>query len=125
MTIPMNAERIFTNLTPGGPVTVRVRDGKITGIEPLVVEKGEGDWTIEARGKRFSPPHTTRISPYTIAERSRVYCKERILTPLKRVDFSLTGERNQKNRGISGYEAISWDEAIEIVSSEITRIQVV
>ena len=40
---------------------------------------------------------------------------------MKRVDFDPNGERNPQNRGKSGYERISWDEALSIVSNEIKR----
>ena len=50
-----------------------------------------------------------------------VYSPKRILTPLKRVDFDPKGERNMQNRGVSGYEPISWDEALDIVTEEIVR----
>ena len=42
---------------------------------------------------------------------------------MKRVDFDPNGERNIQNRGISGYEPISWDEATDIVVSEINRVK--
>jgi trimethylamine-N-oxide reductase (cytochrome c) len=42
---------------------------------------------------------------------------------MKRVDFDPNGERNCENRGISGYERISWDEALDIVANEIKRIK--
>ena len=40
---------------------------------------------------------------------------------MKRVDFDPNGERNPQNRGVSGYERISWDEALDIVANEIKR----
>ena len=118
-----SGEEVYTNCTPGGPVKVFVKNGKIVRMEPLEVEKEEGTWTINARGKTFSPPPIARISPYTLAERSRTYCKDRLLTPLKRKDFDPAGDRKQSNRGISGYDAISWDEALDLLSAEIQRIQ--
>ena len=42
---------------------------------------------------------------------------------MKRVDFDPNGERNPQNRGISGYERISWDEALDIVAGEIKRVK--
>ena len=42
---------------------------------------------------------------------------------MKRKDFDPKGKRNQEKRGISGYERISWDEALDIVSGEIKRIR--
>ena len=42
---------------------------------------------------------------------------------MKRVDFDPDGERNPQNRGTSGYERISWDEALDLVASEIKRVK--
>jgi trimethylamine-N-oxide reductase (cytochrome c) len=42
---------------------------------------------------------------------------------MKRVDFDPNGERNCQNRGVSGYERISWDEATDIVANEIKRVK--
>ena len=52
-----------------------------------------------------------------------VYSPDRLLYPMKRVDFDPNGERNPQNRGTSGYERISWDEALDIVAGEITAGQ--
>jgi trimethylamine-N-oxide reductase (cytochrome c) len=52
-----------------------------------------------------------------------VYSPDRLLYPMKRVDFDPKGERNPQNRGTSGYERISWDEALDIVAGEITRVK--
>ena len=52
-----------------------------------------------------------------------IYSPKRILTPLKRVDFDHNGARNMQNRGVSGYERISWEEALDIVANEIKRCQ--
>ena len=100
-----------------------IRDGRIVRIEPLEVLKGEGDWVIKARRRKFSPGQMTQVSPYTIAERSRIYGENRLLYPLKRIDFDPSGDRKPENRGKSGYQQIGWDEALEILSTEIIRIQ--
>ena len=52
-----------------------------------------------------------------------VYSDKRFKNPMKRVDFDPNGERNIQNRGISGYERISWDEATDLVVSEINRVK--
>ena len=119
-------ERIekLTNGTTGGPVFVYVKDGRIVRITPM--ELGEEDaasWVIKARGKEFSPPRKTTISPYSLAWRSMIYSPDRLLHPLKRVDFDVNGNRNCQNRGVSGYEKISWDEAGDIIAAEIKRIK--
>jgi len=116
-------EKVYTNMTNGGPVSVYVRDGKVVRVRPLQVPESEyKPWTIEAGGKKYSPPKAFRLSPPVHAERNRLDSYNRILYPLKRVDFDPKGERNPQNRGKSGYVRISWEEALDIVSGEIKRL---
>ena len=78
----------LTNCTTGGPVFVDVDDGKIVRMTPIDLDDDDkGDWVIEARGRTFSPPRRTTLSPHAQASRSMVYSPKRILTPLKRVDW--------------------------------------
>ena len=107
----------LTNSSTGGPVFVYVKDGKIIRITPMDFDDAVDapSWKIEARGKTFAPPRKTTYSVYTAGFKSMIYSDRRIKTPLKRVDFDPDGERNIQNRGISGYEPISWDEATDIV----------
>jgi trimethylamine-N-oxide reductase (cytochrome c) len=101
-------EKVFTNLTNSGPVSVYVKDGRITRIRPLLVDENDYQpWTIESGGRKFCPPKKATLSPYIHAERRRIYSEERIKYPMKRVDFDPNGERNPQNRGKSGYERIS------------------
>jgi trimethylamine-N-oxide reductase (cytochrome c) len=112
----------LTNGTAGGPVFVDVQDGRIIRMTPIELDQDDkGDWTIEARGRSFTSPRKTTLAPHAQAQRSLVYSPKRIMTPLKRVDFDHRGERNTQHRGVSGYEPISWDEALDIVADEITR----
>jgi molybdopterin guanine dinucleotide-containing S/N-oxide reductase-like protein len=114
----------FTSNTNGGPVFVHVKNDKIIRITPI--EFNETDvrpWTIEARGRKFTPPRKTTVSPYSLAWKSMVYSPKRLLYPMKRVDFDPARERNCQNRGSSGYERISWDEALDIVADEIKRVK--
>src|SRR5680860_164214 len=114
----------FTSNTNGGPVFAYVKDGKILRITPIDFDEDDAEpWTINARGREFKPPRKTTISSHTLAWKSLVYSPDRILYPMKRVDFDPEGERNPQNRGISGYERISWDEALDIVAGEITRVK--
>ena len=114
----------YTNNTNGGPLFVYVKEGKIIRITPIEFDNDDAQpWTIEARGKKFTPPRNTTVNPYTLAWKSMIYSKNRNLYPMKRVDFDPNGERNPEKRGISGYERISWDEAIEIVVNEIKRVK--
>jgi len=110
--------------TNGGPVFVYVKGGKIIRITPIEFdEKDAESWTIEARGKRFSPPRRGTVNPYVFGLKSLIYSPDRLLYPMKRVDFDPKGNRNCQNRGVSRYERISWDEALDIVAAEIKRVK--
>jgi molybdopterin guanine dinucleotide-containing S/N-oxide reductase-like protein len=118
------AEQVYTNLTNNGPVSVYVRDGKIVRIRPLVIdEKDWSGWTIEANGETYVAPKRVTIAPQVYSERRKMYTEDRILQPMKRVDFDVDGERHPENRGKSGYVPISWDEALETVAKEMKRIR--
>ncbi|MGD9223280.1 MAG: molybdopterin-dependent oxidoreductase [Desulfobacteraceae bacterium] len=114
----------YVNNTNGGPVFVYVRKGKIIRITPVEFDEQDADpWTIEARGRRFTPPRKGTVNPYVFGLKSLIYSRDRLLYPMKRVDFDPHGERNCQNRGVSGYERISWDEALDIVAEEIKRVK--
>jgi len=124
MDFPMTGEKRLTNSTTGGPVFVDVKDGKIVRIIPMdLAESDAASWEIEARGRTFTPPRKATITPVTAAQKSLIYSPKRILYPMKRVDFDPEGQRNCQNRGVSGYERITWDEALDIVSKEMIRIK--
>lgn len=112
----------YTTITNGGPLHVYVKNGKILRTTPIDFSADDAEsWEIEARGKRFSPKRQASVSPHALSMKSTVYSKNRVLYPMKRVDYDPNGERNPQNRGVSGYERISWDEALDIVSKEINR----
>jgi molybdopterin guanine dinucleotide-containing S/N-oxide reductase-like protein len=114
--------------TEGYLVRIDVRDGKIIRIRPLNFDwqyrpEDLPSWEIEARGKVFKSGLKSPVPPYSLAYKKRVYSSNRILYPLKRVDWDPDGERNVQNRGESKYVRISWDEALEIITKEIKRIK--
>lgn len=115
--------RCVTN-TNSGPLFVYVKDGKIIRTTPIdLTEEDGGQWSVTARGKTFTPPRRMTAAPHSLSWRSMIYSKDRALYPMKRVDFDPNGERNPQNRGVSGYERISWEEALDIVAGEIKRIK--
>ena len=62
-------EKVFTNLTTGGPISVYVEDGKITRIRPLQVPEEDYPkaWTVEDKnGKKF----TLINSAFTVSKNS-------------------------------------------------------
>jgi trimethylamine-N-oxide reductase (cytochrome c) len=114
----------YVTHTNGGPLFVYVSEGKVVRLTPL--EFGDDDalpWTIRARGKSFTPPRRTSAAPHTLCSKATLYSKDRLLYPMKRVDFDPKGERNPQNRGVSGYVRISWDEALDLVANEIKRVK--
>ncbi len=122
--MPSGAEQIFVNCTNGGPIRVHVQDGRITRVRPLVFDDTDAaSWKLEVDGEEYTPLRKACVAPFALTERARVYSEDRILYPMKRVDFDPKGERNPQNRGRSGYVRIGWDEALEIVSSEMKRIR--
>ncbi len=107
---------------------VDVKNGKIVRIRPLhydwQYDKGKfNPWKMEVRGHVLEPGMKTLLSPFGLAYKKRIYSPNRILYPLKRVDWDHDGNRNVKNRGKSSYIRISWDEAVEIIVNEIKRVR--
>ena len=112
----------YCNMTNGGPVFVYVKDGKILRMTPIDLTAKDGaSWTIEARGQKLRPPRKTTLAPHGQNAKSIVYSPDRLLYPMKRIDFDPNGERNPQNRGKSAYVRISWAEAIKLVTDEIKR----
>jgi len=105
-----------------------VKDGKIVRIRPLHYDwkyKPEefNPWKLEVRGKTFEPPLNSLLPPFSLGYKKRVYSPNRVMYPLKRVDWDPNGERNPQNRGNSKFVRISWDEALDIIVSEIKRVK--
>ena len=119
----------FGGLGPGGSASViDTKNGKIVRIRPLHYDwkydkKRFSPWRMEARGKTFEPRMQVLPAAFSLGYKKRVYSPNRILYPLKRVDWDPGGERNPQNRGVSKYERISWDEAVAIIVSELKRVR--
>jgi hypothetical protein len=62
-------EKVFVNLTNGGPVRVYVKNGKIVRVRPLVYDdKDASSWTIDVDGKKFSPLRKACLAPHTMTD---------------------------------------------------------
>jgi len=108
---------------------IDTKNNRITRIRPL-----HFDWQykpedfnydaakIEVNGKVFKVPLKSGLSYFASSYKKRIYSPNRVKYPLKRVDFDPRGARNPENRGKSGFVRISWDEAINMLVSEIKRI---
>jgi anaerobic selenocysteine-containing dehydrogenase len=119
----------------GPPTLIDVKDGKITRIRPLHYERSYDKkdfnvWKMEAKGKTLEPPMKASVGPIGLAYKKRVYSKNRVRYPLKRIDWDPSGApgstgpggRNTQNRGTSKYVRISWDEAAGLVAAELKRM---
>ena len=107
-------------------VQVEVSEGRIVRIRPLHYDweyKDLKPWKMEARGKSFEPSMKSLIPPYSLGYKNRVYSPNRVLHPMKRVDWDPDGERNCHTRGAGKYVRISWEEALDIIVKEIGRIK--
>jgi len=90
------------------------------------------EWSMEAKhrktGETISFKSRDRSGPsyLSVPYKKRVYSPNRVLYPLKRVDWEPGGDPakiNAQNRGKSKFKRISWDEATDIIASEIKRVQ--
>ena len=111
----------------GNTSEIDVKDGKIIRIRPLHFDKKYTSeeikpWKIEARGKIFEPAMKILTSPLALSYKKRVYSPNRVLYPMKRVDWNPQGDRHPETRGQSKYQRISWDEALDTIVSEIKRV---
>jgi len=91
---------------------VDVKNGKIIRIRPLHFDwkyKPEEwkSWKLEAHGTVFEPPMKSMIPPHGMAYKKRIFSPNRILYPLKRIDWDAGGERTPQNRGKTKYVRIS------------------
>ena len=110
---------------------VDVKDGKIVRTRPMHADSQYTHehlrpWSIKARGSHFDASLKTDIPPFAYVYKKRAYSKNRVLYPMKRVDWEPGGDPdkiNPQNRGKSKFERISWDEATQIIADEIKRVQ--
>lgn len=111
----------------GGECAVDVKGGKVIRIRPFHYDwkydpESFRPWKITRNGKDYRPLFKSVPGPFSLAYKKRTFSPNRIKYPLKRVDWDPNGERNPQNRGKSKYKRISWDEASDILASEVKRI---
>lgn len=109
------------------PSCVDVKDGRIIRVRPMHFDwkyerESFNPWKFERNGKTLESNFKGMPSPWSLSYKKRTYSPNRIKYPLKRVDWDPNGERNTQNRGKSKYVRISWDEATDIIASELNRL---
>lgn len=107
---------------------IDVKDGRIVRTRGMHFDREYSaqelrPWTLEAKGKKLEGLLKNDIPPFALAYKKRAYSDNRILYPMKRIDWDPEGERNPQNRGKSKFERISWDEATGIIAKELRRIE--
>ncbi|MFZ7132834.1 MAG: molybdopterin-dependent oxidoreductase [Eubacteriales bacterium] len=108
-----------------------VKNGKVIRLRPLHYnwkyteeELADRYWSFEARGKTFTVPNKACTGYLQLCHKTRLYSPSRVKYPLQRIDWEPGGVNvNAQNRGKSKYKRISWDEATEMIASEVVRIQ--
>lgn len=85
-------------------VDIDEENDKIIRIRPFHFDEHQtpeelNAWKIEARGHVFEPGFKTHMSPLSLCYKKRVYSKNRIPYPMKRVDWDPDGERTPRTAG--------------------------
>jgi trimethylamine-N-oxide reductase (cytochrome c) len=111
----------------GAPCSVDVKNGRIIRVRPMhydekYTREHMNPWKFQRNGKTLEPTMKSLPAPFSLAYKKRAYSPNRVKYPLKRVDWDPGGERNTQNRGISKYKRMSWEEATNIIASEIKRV---
>ncbi|MFC2027001.1 molybdopterin-dependent oxidoreductase, partial [Chloroflexota bacterium] len=123
---------IYWAMERGGAACADTKNGRIIRIRPFHFDAKYdaahiNPWTYTFAGNTTTAPTKTLFQTGTdVGYRKRIYSTNRIKYPLKRVDWEPGGDpatMNTQNRGISKYERITWDEASDLVVSELKRIQ--
>ena len=125
-------QSIASGGTGGEPTAVDTKDGKIVRIRPLHIDEkytpeelADSMWELDVDGKKLRPEMKAAPNYMALAYKERVYSKNRVRKPLKRVDWEPGGDPEKihaENRGKSKFVEISWDEALDIMESELKRL---
>lgn len=108
------------------PLLVDVQNGRVLRIRPMYMNWKYPKypiWSMTSHGMTFTPSFHSMPSYQGMDYKSRVYSPNRVMYPLKRVDWDPNGSRNEKNRGTSPYVRISWDDALTYTANEVKRIK--
>lgn len=123
---------VLWGMERGGPACCDVKHGKVVRVRPLHFDQDYDDqhinpWTYNFMGNTAKADRKSLFQTATdVTYKKRIYSPNRIMYPLKRIDWEPGGEPakvNSQNRGISKYERITWAEAEDILISELKRIQ--
>ncbi len=123
-----NEEKIMTTMAGdfagGAALFVHVKNDRIIRVRPIIFSEEEAKpWSIKIGDKVFTPPKRSNPAPWNLSIKRRVYNPQRVKYPLKRVGFEPGGKSSTENRGKGEFVRISWDEALDVVVSELKRMK--
>jgi len=107
-----------------GPRFVYVSNGRVVRADTIPVPADAPYPHFTKDGKDFRPPLKSINGPNAMGYRDYVYAPNRVMYPMKRVGF-VPGPQTAAsvaNRGKGEYVRITWDEALDILAKEITRM---
>ena len=104
------------------PLVCHVVGSKIVRSLPFHIPEDVRLYEIKTSRGVFTRPRKEVQMPLAYAWKQRVHSAERVKYPLLRNDWS-PDNPNPEKRGISGYSRISWDQALDIVVAQITKIR--
>ena len=115
----------------GGEITaVDTMDGKILRIRPFrndtaytKEELAPSMWKIDVDGKVFEPSIKTCPNWIALAYKNRVYSKNRVLKPLKRVDWEPGGAYRSSSRSAGMRRSTSSSPSCVASSTSTARIR--
>ncbi len=98
------SEQVLTTADNEGIIQVVVKNGMILRVESL-------DY-----------PNNV-ATPMALNWDRRVYAPDRILYPMVRADWAPGGGGDRTTRGQPRYRRVSWDEALDLVAGELSRVK--
>ena len=104
------------------PIECHVVDNKIVRCLPIRVPESVRLYEIRTSRGTFTRPRKEVQMPLAYSWKRRIHCADRVAYPLLRADWSPDDPRPQ-SRGRSRFVRISWDQAVDIVVSQLKKIR--
>jgi anaerobic selenocysteine-containing dehydrogenase len=120
----MAEEKRYVVMSMHGPRFVYVKNGRAFRADTIPVPADAPYPHFKVNGIPFTPPMKSINGPCAMGYRDYVYAANRVMYPMKRVDFTPGPQTaaSVANRGKGEYVRITWDEALDILAGEIKRM---
>ncbi len=104
------------------PLACEIEGTKIARSLPFYIPEDVRLYEIKTSRGTFARPRKEVQMPLAFAAKQRVHSDTRVRYPLLRNDWSPENP-NPERRGTSGHSPIGWDQALDIIVSQIERIR--